>query len=331
MQLAAHTYARAPRRNHLRIMSPNEPHDTLPPTSAIDREEPTRPESARPVMAPPARDTQPPRELTEDEKDEEALAIRRSLSPLDVGRVAVDQLITLYQDAKRRDHDYLDPDGRFARQSEERAQRVKRETIRELSQVVDDVAGRPLRELLERVAAGERKDAEQDRQISDLKARLDRLTELFGNELREINTALTELSVRSDPEPPSGALIGYYVLFVEDSQALGRTLERMATMQGARVAIASTRSEAETLFGQRTPDVAVIDLRLGSDDGAALAAWMVRSGLPQQRVICMTGQLADPIAKATGLRVLAKPFGSSELVAAIREALGRPAPQAASE
>jgi len=350
MQLATVTTAR---RNHLRIMpQDNEPHDTVPPSSEIDREAPTRPHSERPLkpealdqlaardeLAPPARDTKPPREMTEDQKDAEALAIRQSLTPVDIGVGAVDQLIQLYQENNRRTRELLDPNSTFNRNSEERSQRIKRETVEELSRVVDDLAGRPVRELSERldvlskaVKVNEAHDTEQDRLLVDLRSRLERLESLperFASELREINSALAELSLRHDVPGVDRTLAGRVVLLVEDSQQLSRTLTRVAESRGARVQAAASLHEAEILVAQERPDVAVIDIRLSGDDGFAVAAWLSSvHHLPKARMLLMTGATGDDVklrAGAMGLRVLTKPFGATQLVSAIQDALAQSA------
>jgi CheY-like chemotaxis protein len=280
------------------------------------------------------RETLPPPEMTEDEKDEEALAVRMALSPLAVASDAVSTLIKLYQESNRRTYDILDPHGAFALASEDRSQRIKRETVEELSKVVDNLAGKPVRDLSQRLDVlskalkdNETRDSEQDKQITVLRNRI----ESFEGELREMRSAISELSLRHDVPGAEQTLTGRVVLLVEDSAQLSKTLTRVAESRGARVQAAASLQEAEILVAQERPDVAVIDIRLSGADGFAVAAWLASvHHMAKPRMLLMTGATGEDVrlrAGQAGLRVLTKPFGANQLVAAIQDALAQPAEQ----
>lgn len=95
---------------------------------------------------------------------------------------SIDQLLRMYQAAQDRESDLLDADGKLARLNDERADRIKTETIRELSIVVDQIAGAPVRELSRKISdlagvvgkvKGEVEQLEQ--QVKDMRAELTQL------------------------------------------------------------------------------------------------------------------------------------------------------------
>lgn len=65
---------------------------------------------------------------------------------------SIDQLLRMYHDARKREHDLLDADGIIAKRADERADRTRRETVKELSSVVDRIAGEPVRDLARKLA-----------------------------------------------------------------------------------------------------------------------------------------------------------------------------------
>lgn len=277
--------------------------------------------------------------MTEDEEDEKAAALREATRADTVATNAVNQLLRMYQDAQRREHDLLDADGKLAKLNDDRAVRMHKATVEELSLVVDNLAGQPVRALSQRMDGfsqalkdNERRDSEQDKLIADLRARLERFerqNESFGNEMREIRGTLTELSLSQDEAPSADMpLATRVVLVVEDSTHLTKTLARITEARGARVLTAASLPEAEILVAQERPDVAIVDIRLGGADGFAVAAWLINvHHFARSRILLMTGSTGDDVrlrAGAAGLRVLTKPFGASQLVSAIQDSLAQP-------
>jgi len=108
-------------------------------------------------LPPPSdeRDTDPP-DPSEEIEERRALAtmLPEQREPAHESRLSeatradsVNQLLRMYSDQKQRDADLLDPEGKLAQINEERAERIKRETVRELAEIVDKVAGAPIRDL----------------------------------------------------------------------------------------------------------------------------------------------------------------------------------------
>jgi hypothetical protein len=148
------------------------------------------------------RDTEPP-DAVEDAKATRALQTllpQRQLSE-PVKEMAIDQLLRMYEDARKREHDLLDADGKLARLADERAQRIKQETVDELAAVVDRLAGQPVQELSQTVArlaeamqAERAKNAEQDDRIAAIeKLVADLKTELLEVIQRETTSAAQKI------------------------------------------------------------------------------------------------------------------------------------------
>ena len=116
---------------------PNVPHLRLIMTEANDRPDretptdvapaPSSSSDVSPAIPPPPNaptrvgertPTTPPPQRTPAELDAEADAIRASLTPAGISKVAADNLIAMFQYARRRDFDLLDPEGALAKQQE---------------------------------------------------------------------------------------------------------------------------------------------------------------------------------------------------------------------
>lgn len=114
------------------------------------------------------------------------------------------------------------------------------------------------------------------------------------------------------------------VLVVDDDAKLGGALVRELASHGFTAQLSSTANEAVTMLGARPFDVLLTDLRLGERDGIDLLA-QVREVSPATRPVLMSAfATARDYQKAIELgavRVLCKPFTSSELLAAIQQAV----------
>lgn len=112
------------------------------------------------------------------------------------------------------------------------------------------------------------------------------------------------------------------ILLVDDTDIVRRTVTMLLEMDGWTVAGASGIDEAMRLFEahRATLLVAIVDVRLGADDGTALVATLRRMErtLP---VVLVTGLSDDAYERPDGVVVLQKPFGGDALFDAIRRAV----------
>ncbi len=288
-------------------------------------------------MAPPPTDTEPSardRDTEPPGPDEvRSLAtmlpgiLPRALSE-PVRDQSIDQLLRMYEAARQREHDLLDSSGKLAQLHEERAKRIKGETVAELSDVVDRIAGRPIRALAERidslandVQSLRKNDAEHDKRLADIEAR--------DLEFRDMRSALTALTLRLEQyeaaEPDAKLLEGRSILIVENEVALVSALSRMAASRGASVMTATSLAETKTVISTLVPDLALVDIMLGQDNGFAVADYLHEiHGMASERIVLMSGHVdheQERQARRRSLRIVSKPFGTAELVAAILSGL----------
>jgi two-component system OmpR family response regulator len=116
------------------------------------------------------------------------------------------------------------------------------------------------------------------------------------------------------------------VLVVEDDRTMRHLVVNYLEEHNIRAASASGREEMIRRFAGDEPDLVILDLRLGQDDGLDLLREIrSRSDVP---VIITTGHRRDEIDRVVGLELGAddyviKPFGLRELLARIRAVLRR--------
>ncbi len=114
------------------------------------------------------------------------------------------------------------------------------------------------------------------------------------------------------------------VLIVDDDDSFRKTIGRDLGNQGFDVALASGVDEAIATLSARSIDVLLTDLRMPESDGIDLLA-QVREVSARTRAILMSGfATARDYQRAIecgAVRVLCKPFTSSELMQAIRQAI----------
>ena len=119
---------------------------------------------------------------------------------------------------------------------------------------------------------------------------------------------------------------GARILGFEDDPAMCERLVRYLAGQGLRVATATDGAQMDASFVQAEPDLVVLDLRLGRENGLDLLRRLrARSEVP---VIIMTGHGREEIDRVVGLELgaddyLTKQFGLRELLARIRAVLRR--------
>jgi DNA-binding response OmpR family regulator len=115
-------------------------------------------------------------------------------------------------------------------------------------------------------------------------------------------------------------------LVVEDDGTMLHLVTNYLEDHGIRAVSASRRDEVITLLTRSQPDLVVLDLRLGKEDGLDLLREIrSHSDIP---VIITTGHRRDEIDRVIGLELgaddyITKPFGLRELLARIRAVLRR--------
>jgi len=131
------------------------------------------------------------------------------------------------------------------------------------------------------------------------------------------------------PSNPSGAPASNQpvrICIVEDDPVVLRMVGDYLEQHNMRAACTSGRHEMLAHFAVREPDLVILDLRLGQDEGFDLLREIrSRSDIP---VIIITGDRRDEIDRVVGLELgaddyLTKPFGLRELLARIRAVLRR--------
>jgi len=117
------------------------------------------------------------------------------------------------------------------------------------------------------------------------------------------------------------------VLVVDDEESMVRVVERVLVQANYRVLTASTARQAMRLMRENRPDVALLDVVLGSDDGFEVCR-QIKSDpdLARTFVIMMSGIRRGPDDLADGLDIgadeyLTKPLSGRELVARINALL----------
>ena len=116
------------------------------------------------------------------------------------------------------------------------------------------------------------------------------------------------------------------VLVIDDDPSMQDMIVNYLEQQNMRVIAASRQQEAMRQFTASEPNVVILDLYLGQEDGLDLLREIrSRSDAP---VIIITGHRCDEIDRVVGLELgaddyVTKPFGLRELLARIRAVLRR--------
>lgn len=116
------------------------------------------------------------------------------------------------------------------------------------------------------------------------------------------------------------------ILLVDDDSAMRQVVADYLEDHGMRVVSASRRQDVNRLFAARQPDLVILDLQLGQEDGLDLLREIRSSS--DVPVIITTGHRRDEIDRVVGLELgaddyVTKPFGLRELLARIRAVLRR--------
>jgi CheY-like chemotaxis protein len=121
-----------------------------------------------------------------------------------------------------------------------------------------------------------------------------------------------------------------HILLVEDSALVIDALRLLLEETGHRVSAASTLAEARRQVSDDPPDVLLLDLTLGGEDGLSLLPFVRAGGGARAIVVALTGHDDSATHErciAAGCRaVLVKPIAALKLKGQIAEWLGERAP-----
>ena len=116
------------------------------------------------------------------------------------------------------------------------------------------------------------------------------------------------------------------ILVVDDEPAMQRMIVNYLNEHNMRASAVSGRKGLMHTLAVREPDLVVLDLHLGEDDGLDLLREL--RGKSIVPIILITGHRRDEIDRVVGLELgaddyITKPFGMRELLARIRATLRR--------
>ena len=124
----------------------------------------------------------------------------------------------------------------------------------------------------------------------------------------------------SREDEPIVALEGASLLIVEDDEVLGGRLAAAFTSRGFEVRSARTAADAEQQVKEDPPELVVLDLRIGQDNGLALIP-ILKQADPATRVVVLTGYgsiaTAVEAVKRGATQYLTKPADADEILAAL--------------
>jgi two-component system, OmpR family, response regulator len=116
-----------------------------------------------------------------------------------------------------------------------------------------------------------------------------------------------------------------HILVIDDDSQIRALLQEYLAENGMRVSIASSGEQMSQILNDEAIDLVVLDLRLGREDGMAIARSLRgQSAIP---IVMLTG-VRDEADRVMGLELgaddyLTKPFSPRELLARIRTVLRR--------
>jgi len=124
---------------------------------------------------------------------------------------------------------------------------------------------------------------------------------------------------------------GASLLIVEDDDVLRQQLVRTFLQRGFEVQSAGTAGEAERLAREDPPELALIDLRIGTDSGLELIP-MLRELDPGTRIVVLTGYgsiaTAVEAVRRGAVHYLTKPADADQILAAFQRDAGQPGGEA---
>jgi DNA-binding NtrC family response regulator len=112
------------------------------------------------------------------------------------------------------------------------------------------------------------------------------------------------------------------ILLIEDDPDIGPMLSMALTDEGYRVSVAVTASEARSRLHVVRYDLVIADWWLPDGDGVAVADYAAGLGA---KTFLVSGYLTGPPPDSTHTHeLLSKPVLPSQLIAAVRKAIGEP-------
>jgi len=136
----------------------------------------------------------------------------------------------------------------------------------------------------------------------------------------------SDTTSRSDQDMNDENAQSIRILVVDDDPAMQRMIANYLQEHDMQAAVASSQQEVIEQFAQNEPNLVILDLRLGQEDGLDLLREIrSRSDIP---VIIATGHRRDEIDRVVGLELgaddyVTKPFSLRELLARVRAVLRR--------
>jgi DNA-binding response OmpR family regulator len=117
-----------------------------------------------------------------------------------------------------------------------------------------------------------------------------------------------------------------HVLVVDDDPVMRRMIDAYLVEHNFRTSVAADRQAFAQIVGSKLPDLVVLDIHLGADDGLDLLRELRQDSVVP--VIVITGRRRDEVDRVIGLELgaddyITKPFGLRELLARIRATLRR--------
>jgi len=107
------------------------------------------------------------------------------------------------------------------------------------------------------------------------------------------------------------------VLVVDDERSLRLLCRVNLELEGHRVLEAATLAEARALVEQETPDVILLDVHLGNDDGLDLLDELEALDVPSRVVLLSGTSEIGPELRGRVAGVIGKPFDLKRLTAAV--------------
>jgi DNA-binding response OmpR family regulator len=112
------------------------------------------------------------------------------------------------------------------------------------------------------------------------------------------------------------------VLVVDDEPSLRLLCRVNLELEGFRVLEAGTLGDARTLLEQEPPDVVLLDVHIGGEDGRDLLEELRAADSPT-KVVMLTGSVDVTLGRfGAADEVVVKPFEPLELVAVVRRLVG---------
>jgi DNA-binding response OmpR family regulator len=118
-----------------------------------------------------------------------------------------------------------------------------------------------------------------------------------------------------------------HALILDDEAAIGRVICRVARSVGFTAQAVSDAADFQHQYGLEQPDIVLLDLQIGGDDGIAQLRFLAEQRY-QHSVILMSGydervlSSAERLGRELGLVILTsltKPFGAKELAAVFEQ------------